>query len=200
MASTPSSASDLTFDAATHTYRLAGKVLPSVTQIIREAGLVDATWYTEQARERGSAVHLACQLLDEDDLDSDGLDPRIEPYVRAWERYKTEADAEVLETERAVVHRVYGYAGRMDVLARVAGDLAVIDRKTGVAGPAAGVQTMAYARAYTDETGLVIRHRLAVELRADGTYRVVEFTGLNDWKVFAACLTLRAWREANSGR
>ena len=48
-------------DRETHTYT---PNLPSVTEILRSVGLIDATWYTEEARQRGTAVHLACEYWD----------------------------------------------------------------------------------------------------------------------------------------
>jgi len=58
--------SDLCFDADTHRYTLDGRVIRSVTQRIQRAGLLGSapTWYTPEAAERGTAVHLACARWD----------------------------------------------------------------------------------------------------------------------------------------
>ena len=48
----------LTFDAEKHEYRLDGVRLPSVTQIIADAGLYGNTsYFTDYSRDRGSFVH-----------------------------------------------------------------------------------------------------------------------------------------------
>ncbi|MDE2022352.1 MAG: hypothetical protein KGI71_05590, partial [Patescibacteria group bacterium] len=67
---------DFTFDAATHTYRIGGHVVPSVTQVIRSCapGWMADEWYLE----RGKAVHEAIRLSISGRLDWTELDPRIE--------------------------------------------------------------------------------------------------------------------------
>ena len=64
----PACTHPIQFDEAAHVYTVAGVERPSVTQILKDAGLIDTTWYTDEARQRGRAVHLAAQFLDEDDL------------------------------------------------------------------------------------------------------------------------------------
>ncbi|MFZ1007701.1 MAG: hypothetical protein WAN65_12745, partial [Candidatus Sulfotelmatobacter sp.] len=59
------------FDPSTHTYYLDGERVPSVTQILAESGLVDAGWYTEWSRERGSFVHELSVLLDSQNVSQD---------------------------------------------------------------------------------------------------------------------------------
>ena len=76
------------FDESAHVYTVARVQRPSVTQILKDAGLIDTTWYTDEARERGRAVHLATQFLDEDDLDWDTVLPQYGGYLAAWERFK----------------------------------------------------------------------------------------------------------------
>jgi len=66
-----------------------------------------------------------------------------------WEKAH---DIEWLETERKVFSRVYNYAGTMDILAVVDGDLSVIDAKTSKAiYDDYYLQVSAYAKAYSEE-------------------------------------------------
>jgi hypothetical protein len=66
------------FDAATHTYHDAHGEVPHITNLLTLAGWVDDTWFTAEARDRGTAVHqLAAQydlgaLTDEDVVNYDG--------------------------------------------------------------------------------------------------------------------------------
>lgn len=45
------------FDPLTHTYTMDGEPVLSVTQLCEQAGLVDKTFFTEEARQRGTDVH-----------------------------------------------------------------------------------------------------------------------------------------------
>src|SRR5690606_20318453 len=84
---------DLIFEPDNHEYRHRGVVVPSVTQIL--GSLVDMSAIPqdklEYARARGQAVHLACELYDQDDLDMASLDEVIVPYLEAWIKFKKEA-------------------------------------------------------------------------------------------------------------
>ena len=59
----------LTFVPTKHRYLLDGRVVPGVTSILKAAGYVDDTYFTEYARDRGSAAHAATHYYDEGDLD-----------------------------------------------------------------------------------------------------------------------------------
>ena len=78
-----------------HEYAIDGVLRPSVTQTLKDAGLTYDQWYTEEARLRGKAVHAACQLLDEDDLDWDSVLPEYRGYVTAWERFKRDSGFQI---------------------------------------------------------------------------------------------------------
>ena len=61
MAVTPAG---LTLDRETHTYRMHGRVVPSVTQMLNSAGQIDTQWYTAESSKRGTDVHTICELDD----------------------------------------------------------------------------------------------------------------------------------------
>jgi len=176
--------------------------LPRVTRIMLDAGLVDARWYTELSAERGSAVHKACYLADGDELDESSLDPRIVGYLEAYRRFRTECNFRPRWREHEVVSRRWQYAGRLDLAGSLvmrhetSPRLAVLDIKTGHAGPQTGVQLAAYGRALIELIGQAAS-RYALELREDGTYRLVPYTDPADWSVFLAALTVTQWRKAH---
>jgi len=103
------------FEESTHTYRLGGPngvVVPSVTQIMKAAGIIDDSFYNDTGRFRGSAVHRATQLLDESDLSPDegsldweSLDPELLPYVQAYGKFKLESGFIPEEIEKAVFYQ-----------------------------------------------------------------------------------------------
>ena len=80
-----------TFDPITHTFRINGVPVPSVTQALKAADIIDDRFYTDEARERGIAVHAACHYLDEECLDWETVAPEIVPYVEAYQRFKDES-------------------------------------------------------------------------------------------------------------
>ena len=45
------------FHPALHECREGDRVIPGVTQILKSAGIINCFFYSEEARERGSAVH-----------------------------------------------------------------------------------------------------------------------------------------------
>jgi hypothetical protein len=187
----------LTFDEATHTYRLLGAVVPSVTQVLTP--LIDLSGIPpavlEAKRQLGQDVHFACQLLDEDDLDEDSVTEDIEPYLRAYRKFKADTGARVLLNERQVAEPMLMYAGTLDRVMEIGGTRWLIDLKTCIASPiAVGPQTSAYLRALGDTR---VTHRGALRLRPNGTYRLDHLTGADDWSVFVSCLTLWRFKETN---
>lgn len=187
----------LTFDEATHTYRLLGAVVPSVTQILRP--LVDLSGIPshvlEAKRQLGQDVHYACQLLDENDLDEDSVEQRIEPYLQAYRKFKADTGAIVLQNEMRVAEPLLMFAGTLDRVMQINGAAWLVDLKTCISTPmSVGPQTAGYMRALGD-TG--VTHRGALRLRADGSYRLDSLTSPNDWSAFMACLTLLRFKESH---
>ncbi len=182
------------FDPVTHEYRLEGVILPSVTQILSAEGFIDDTWFTEQARERGRIVHKATHLYDMDDLDEDTVDPVIALYLEAWKRFKGESGFVVEHSERQVWSTTYQYAGTLDRQGRFPkGRLpAIIDIKTGACNRWTGLQLAAY------ETALNEPHeRYGVELRGDGTYKLMPFTDRTDRAVWLSAVSVHHWKKFN---
>lgn len=191
-------ARDLTFDEASHTYRLGGVLLPSVTTILKP--LVDFSGIPadvlEAKRRLGSDVHLASQLLDEDDLDEDTVAENVAGYLNAYRRFKADTGAVVLANEQRVVDEKLLFAGTLDRKFLIRGAKWLIDLKTCISCPiAVGPQTAAYQRADGDDS---VTHRGALRLRPDGTYRLDQLTDPNDWACFMAALTLHRYKEAHA--
>lgn len=187
----------LTFEECAHVYRLAGVVVPSVTQILKP--LTDLSGIPrdvlEAKRDLGSRVHLACQLDDEDDLDEASVEDDVAPYLDAWRRFLRESGAVVLENERKVFEPTMRYAGTLDNVLAYDGAKWAVDKKTSIATPlATGPQTAAYLRALGDPS---VTRRAAIRLRPDGTYRFEPLTGADDWACFMACLTLQRFKESH---
>jgi hypothetical protein len=179
----------LTFDEEKHEYRVDGHIVPSVTQIIKWAGLIGSQWYTEEARDIGTEVHLATQYCDdpEYDVDLDELDDRVRPYVEAWIRFRDETKFWPNGIEARYCFSVDGnrYAGTLDREGRMFGAFCVIDIKTGQPESWHQIQTAAYA-----SMGDYELHRVAVYLSSDGKYKLERHTDNADYD---------AWRSLLSG-
>jgi hypothetical protein len=193
----------LGFDPATHRYTTdTGRELLSVTTALREAGVIDPTWFTEDAAIRGTYVHQAIALDHEGDLDDESLDPLIAPYVCAYRRFREESGFVEAAWEEQVADEDLGVAGTLDLrgafprraLRHPGIDL--LDIKTGTVPSWVGYQTAAYARLLPSTLG-PLRWRWCLQLCPDGSYRLHECSKPHDERVFLAALTIaqakRGW-------
>jgi hypothetical protein len=186
----------LTFDDSTHSYFWQGKPVPGVTTVLKALhsfeGIPEAIMAL--AQDRGTAVHLACEYFDRGILDEMSLDERIVGYVQAWKRFRSENVCEWSHIETQCFHPLLRYAGTLDRAGTIKGERWLIDIKTSIASHAVwGVQTSAYANAMS----MPNVRRGTVQLRKDGTYRMIEWKSPNDWPVFVSLLTINNFLEQN---
>jgi hypothetical protein len=189
--------STLTFDEASHTYHFGGQVVPGVTSIL--SPLTDFSRVPpavlEAASQFGKAVHRACELDDLGTLDEDSLDPALKPYLQAWRKFSAEHQVQWDVIEEPVYHATMRYAGTPDRFGLVNGVRTVVDIKsTAQLYPAVGPQLSAYANALLEPFAI----RMAVQLKADGTYVAKTYKDPTDWPMFASLLTLRTWCKQHS--
>jgi hypothetical protein len=188
----------LRFDPLQHRYWIGTRELVSVTRILQDAGLVETTWYTETARDRGTAVHRAAEAMDRDHAIGAGA-PDIEPYLCAYQRFLQEARPVWHGIETAAADPCLGYAGTIDRWGTLQGEPVVVDLKTGAIPPWAPLQLVAYARLVPGHPQDPRRRRLVVHLLPTGRYSVREYPLVNfgrDERVFLAALTVAQWKRA----
>jgi len=188
------------FDEATHTYKLDGVLVKSVTQILEESGLSDFSRVPpdvlKRACEFGSAVHSATELDDMDDLDDDSLDPSLFPYLAAWRKFKREFGFQVIDMEQIVYSKKLLFAGTYDRKGILNDKLTVLDIKTGIAIKSTvrntGVQLAGYAIGYDEERKIKeqIKSRVGIWLKDTGEYQLERFKNKRDYFVFRAALTI----------
>jgi hypothetical protein len=184
------------FDPATHTYE--GN-LPSVTQILAEAGLMRTDYCSQEDLDRGKAVHLACQYYDEADLDIDSVDPAIKGYLDAYVKWHRECGLKPdwIETPiRAVRGQVY--AGTPDRI-MVVRPRSLLDIKTGQFQPWHPIQCAAYVNMLEDPWSY---SRFGLYLRSNGTYSMPEFPKseyAQDLNVFLSALNIVNWKRKING-
>ena len=190
---------ELEFEEATHTYRVRGVVLPSVTQIIKPVSpsfdMVDPATL-EQKRQFGVAVHLACELVERGELDDSATHPRIMGCVAAWLSFLSDAQATVLASETKHYSPIHRFAGRIDRVVDMRTGPLLIDLKTSdQAYPSYGVQTAGYAVMLEEEFGKLQRATLL--LSDDGKYRLVPHNDPADFAAFMGCLAIYHWKRNN---
>jgi hypothetical protein len=103
---------EIAFDPATHTYTLDGEVLPSVTQILAWARIIDFSQipepYLQAARDRGTAVHAAIHARHRGTFDAAAFaaaHPSYVPYLDAHARFMTESGVQVAATVPPAIAR-----------------------------------------------------------------------------------------------
>lgn len=195
----------LEFDQAAHRYTWNGEFVPHVTGILSPLTSYDRIpeHVLHHAQQEGIAIHRMVELDCYGDLDIEALPEWLTGHHKAWRLFLDETGFDFIASEHRVFHPQYRYAGTLDL----AGYLRRVKRTTGLsivdvkrsffAGPAIGSQTAAYTEAWnaTHDKRLQAKHRFALQLRPDGTYRLEPFEDPSDFSVFLACLTLRRWKE-----
>lgn len=198
---------NLSFDPMTHTYRVGGVILPSVTEVLGPAqtfaGMFDhvPAGTLETAKERGTYVHEAMALLARGALDWDSVDGPWLDYVRTGARFLAESGLVVTGSEVPVYSERLRVAGTIDLLGSWRRGDALIDFKvSAVVPPTVGPQTAGYKYLYHDLYGMKGRlHRYCVHLTAS-EYRVIPLEDSRDENIFLSSLNLFHWGTRYAGR
>lgn len=174
------------FNPDTHEYFKNGVLVPSVTQVIANAGLCDFSCVEEDVRihsmKRGQSVHWLLQLEDEGALNYRKVPSGLRGYRKAYRDWKRHSGFNVLWIERQFVSN-FGFAGTLDRAGTFpatsmygSGTSAIVDFKTGEIPDWVRYQLCAYSLE-VDARPSIARtvRRIALALRADGTYKVKEF-------------------------
>ena len=178
----------LKFDPETHTYTVDGEVLPSVTQILKDMGFIDATWFNDYAQERGSLVHLIIKWHCREMLDEDTIDPALRPYFDAWIKFVADSEFISKEVEVPTYSPAFRFAGTYDQVGILNGDPSVIDYKTGLVTAPTALQLAGYEIL----TGRRLK-RFGLQLTDQGKYKLTEFKDRNDRQVFLAAVACWHW-------
>lgn len=189
------SCSELEFDPELHRYYLDGRIVPSVTGVLKAASLIDDQWFDDWSRDRGSAVHQICQYLDEGDLDIKTVDPRLFGYLDAYKKFRREVQFDIQGIELKVASAIYGYAGTLDRWGFAGNGLPIlVDIKTGALSPPVGIQLTGYQLALLEWYNIHCFKLFGLQLKEDGTYKMKEYKA--DMKTWQAALIIRNWKAA----
>lgn len=191
--------STVQFIADTHTYHIDGEIIPSVTQLLKGAGLIDDTYYAPGAADAGTYVHQATALDDINELDFDALPPQYKGRCQAWRNFKEEACVTIppASIERMFYHELWRYAGTCDRAgAQFGGADWILDIKCGQPEPWHVLQLAAYAMCMPREGGTapMTLRRACVYLREDASYKLVTLDCPVAIGTFAGIAQLHNWK------
>jgi len=178
-----------------HVYHVDSRPVPiSVTGLLKFAGLIDDTWFTEYARQRGKLTHLAIKYHNDGELDESSLDPAIEPYFGAYVKFLVDSGFVVTGSEIPVYSEEWDYAGTQDLegfFLRSPDIPCSADTKTGKVQDWTQDQISLYDRARG-----VYRRRFALELHRNGRYKIIMYDWWQNKQADARTLQLlKRWRE-----
>lgn len=167
-----STVAEFRFDADGHRYYLDGDEIPSLSSLLKQDGLVDTSFMTDEGRDRGTAVHALCTTLD---LGADL--PSVEDYrgyVAAYEAALEALRPEWECIEEAEVSRRWRFGCRPDRVGTVYGVPSIVELKTGGKEPWHGLQLALQAIAVSERTLLPSDRyqRIVIYLKDTGRYSV----------------------------
>ena len=124
----------------THEYKVDGKVYPSVTQILKDTGIIDTSWYTEEGSARGVLIHELCTAHDKGiPLAHFAFDYDLDDYtlgcLKAYHDFKKTLKPKWKVIEKHFVSKSHGFAGTPDRIGDIVFDSTlnqyIVDIKTG---------------------------------------------------------------------
>lgn len=195
----------ITLDHKTHLYTLDGINIPSLSEILKAAGISNYDGVPDSVLERkkiiGRAVHYACELSDKSTLDDSSVKPLIRPYLDAWVDFVKKEDVEFKYIEESIASRKLWFATTPDRIGRFRDKPTDFEIKTtATILPSAEIQTMAHIIAYNETYPKDrITDRLVVQLKPDGTYKPHYCTDKTDRATFLAALTMYSWQIRKGG-
>jgi hypothetical protein len=162
---------------------------PSVTQILDP--WIDPTYWTEEARDRGTAVHAAAEAYLKG-LFVVPLPVDWQPYFDSLRRWVDEMVTEVVIVEERMVDKTLGFCGKLDLLAVLKGDTipSQVDWKTSQTPfPWWSLQSAAYRHLIFEDKEIRTERGMTVMPNPDGSgCRVKEYNSHADFAVFQSCL------------
>jgi len=125
--------------------------------------------------------------------------------INAFLEWAKNNKVKFLESERKIYSKKYNYAGTCDAVAIVNGELTIIDFKTtNAVYPEMFLQTVAYQKAFEEETGkkviknLILRLYKEIPEKGIPPFEVLETTNHEEnFKTFLACKRIYEWQMEN---
>lgn len=173
---------------------------PSVTEILRP--WISTEWFTEESRERGTAVHAACA--------AHLINQYVIPLKKAWRGYFDsfrlwcdESNPYPLKVEERLIDKPFGYCGKPDFIGKlgpVTSDIGVVDWKTGISVEKYWPLQIAAYRHLVNEKHT--KWGMNLRLRADGKLPLATkyHDQTMDFNIFLGALNLHKYfKEGRNG-
>lgn len=180
------------YDPITHIYKNNGIVIPSVTSILKDVGIIDFSRVPykklEEGRDRGDKVHEMTRLYDLGVLDMSTVDDRLLPYLEAWKRFLRDTGFEIIDIEKRVDSEKYWFAGRLDRVGMLNEKLTIIDIKSGQMYKSNDLQLSGYVIAHQEEHHSKIKQRWGIQLKPDGYWKPEIYNNMDNG--FLSCVSV----------
>lgn len=184
---------DFTFDDPSHTYRLKGRIIPGVTEVLQD-NFGTRPYWTPRKAEEGKALHLAIHYLVQNRLNWNTVDESIKQRIKAFQKYMKEINPKIEKSEIKLCSNRYRFAGTMDLILEggILGDI-----KSSVE-PTVDLQLAAYSLLWEENNKTKIKKACAIELKEDGNYKLKWIKDIKKLqRIFLATLTVANWKNLN---
>lgn len=181
----------LEFEEISHTYKLEGVVIPSVSRIMEilrkeyYGGISERT--LEKAANKGSIVHNGIENWIKYDIDDIPAEHR--GYFNGFLEWWDERKPTVIASELKVFHKLLRYGGTLDLLCYIDGKLVLIDYKStwNLSEMLCRVQLQAYEEALASH-GIRVDEKRILHLKRDGKWKDPVFEAKDGiaWRVFGS--------------
>ena len=187
----------LRFEPKYHSYFYQDRLVPSVSRIVKGAGLgadysAIPPAVLEKARRRGVYAHTICEATDRGELVE--VPDEFVGLAQSYTTFLATTQFTPHATEEPLVHLDYFYAGTPDVWGDLQGAHAVVDRKAvAKMDESYALQLTAYAVLVEHRTGRAVDALYGLHLQRNGSIaRLIDYTPLRGeaWATFRAALEL----------
>lgn len=183
----------LTFDPEQHRYFKGPVELPSLSVILKSAGLTDdfsgvPEWILEHKRQIGQSLHKCIELYFAGTLDRDSIHPDVLPYYAGFEAYVADHKPSLYVSEAPVCSIEHWVACKPDLV--LVAPLEVTEFKTTLKISRFVPIQLAGQALCIGETA----KRTVCQLKKDGTYKLVEYTDPRDFEIVKAAARIYKWK------
>lgn len=187
---------NLEFDSQTHTYRVDGRVVPSVTQILKNTGFIDDRFFTVEAAQRGTRIHEASVMVENNTLDWFSINDEDHPYVRAYEKFLKESEFKAIMIEYRLYCKVYNFTGTPDRVGYLGDKPVIIDLKTGAKQNWWILQLAGYKHLVKmNHPMFAAAECLSLELRDNGNYNLCPHVMREETQIFLAAAAIENYKH-----
>lgn len=170
---------------------------PSVTDVI--APYIDKGWFTDECRERGSAVHAVCEAHMQG-LYAPKLISTWQLYVDSFKRWADLVIDKIILAEVRLVNDSLGYCGKPDAIITMKGTdkVILVDWKTSQGRQKWWELQICAYRELAEYNGIKTQRGLSVRLKKDGLMAIAdEYPDMKAWNIFVGLLNSHRFFNGN---